>query len=83
MTRFALPTLVLLAALFIAVQNGDGDAQFWILPGIEVLPGVQDDLYARGQATWQIVLGLGLLALATQAWAWSTSYRSRRDLRRY
>lgn len=78
MTRLALPTLVLLAAAFIALQNGDGDGEFWLLPYVEVLPWVGRDLAARGAVTWQIIAGLGCLSLGVQAWSWRRAVLRRR-----
>ena len=78
MTRLALPILVLLAAAFIALQNGDGDGEFWLLPYVEVLPWVGRDLAARGSVTWQIIAGLGVVSLGVQAWSWRLAALRRR-----
>jgi len=70
MLRLALPVLVLLATGFVAWQNLDGDAEFWLLPYVEVLPGVGSDLHARGLATVAILGALGVISLGLQALSW-------------
>lgn len=80
MLRFALPLFLVLAAAFVTWQNLDGDGEFFLLPLVEVLPGVGEDLAARGRATSAILFGFAGLSFVLQGLAFRRSQRRKREI---
>jgi hypothetical protein len=79
MFRFIAPLILLGAASFVAYSNHDGDGEFLLLPFVEVLPWVGDGLQARGDATWQLLGGMGLVYLGFAGWGAMRRRERRRD----
>lgn len=80
MLRLALPAFLLLAAGFVTWQNLDGDAEYYLLPFLDVLPFVGEDLPARGVATSVVLFGFAGLSLVLQGWSWARARRREREV---
>ena len=62
--RYVTPLFFFAAAAFVWHHNTDSSGSYLLVPFVNLIPGLENDVPAQGQMSWKILAGLGGLLLA-------------------
>ena len=66
MSRWLTASVFIAGGIYVRHYNEAHQGSQFTFPGMEFLVGA--DIYAQGELTWQIIIGLGVLFLLGAAW---------------